>query len=263
MKSTGNFNAFKQKKAEYEKARRQRLKESLSQLTDSQRTQALRQDRMKSLARVQKYREKKRQASDTQIEMEQRISSTCVKVEDISDASTDNILSGASSCDIGKNEEEDYASSEQCISSSCSPSGLYTPKSSCTKLNFEHSFKSDGELDEAVAKVEKALPSSPSKRKAVIAKLFYELDAKSQREIVQNMATIKRTGHKRIAPELIKKIQKFYERDDISRKSANGDDLINFVNPSTGQRESVRIRHLVYTLKQAYALFIKENTGWL
>lgn len=256
MKSTGHFNAFKQKKAVYEKARRQRLKESLAQLSDSQRTQALRQGRLKSLARVQKFREKKRHASDTQIDMEKQISSTCAKMEDTSDSSIDNNRSAQSSCE--RNEED---ASEQRISSSCSPSEQYSPKFSHTKLNFEHSFKTYTELEAAVAKVEKTLPSSPSKRKAVIAKLFYSLDEKSQREIVRNTTTIKRTGHKRIAPELIQQIHKFYERDDISRLSANVDDLINFFNPSTGEKELIRIRHLVYTLKQAYALFIKENTG--
>lgn len=258
LKLTGNFIAFKQKKAEYEKARRKRLKDSLAQLNDSQRTHALRQDRQKSLARVQKYRQKKRQSSDpTQKNMVQQITSSCVKTGNISDSSMDNHQSDASSS--GNDRTENETSSEQCITSSYSPSQRYVAKSSRKQSNF----KTEAELEAAVAKVERSLPSSPSKRKAVIAALFYELDEESQREIIRNIATLKRTGHKRIGTDWIKKIHKFYERDGISRMSANADDLINFVDPSTLRKELRRIRHLVHTLKQAYALFMKENTGEL
>lgn len=250
MKLTGNFTAFKHKKAEYEKTRRLLLKESLASLSDSQRTQILSQGRLKSLARVQKHREKKRQISDTPQDMEPEISSSCVKVE-VLDEMIDPL-----SCESSGRE-----ASEQHISSSCSPCDIYVPKSKHTKINFKHSFKTDQELDEAVAKVEKSLPTSPSKRKAVIAKLFYSLDEKSQREIYQNTTTIKRTGHKRISKTLIQEIHKFYQRDDISRLSSNADVLFNFINPSNGHRELLRIRHLMYTLKLAYSIFMKENAG--
>lgn len=249
LKLTGNYSAFKQKRAEYEKARRQRLKESLAQLSDSQRMQALRHGRLKSLARVQKYREKKKYVSDT-TERETFVTPLITKQPN------------PSRCK--KNEEESSSSpkhTEQSANSSCKILETYSPKSSNTKINFEHSYNTIGALAKAVLKAKKALPSSPSKRKAVIAKLLYSLDEKSQKEIFQNKAAIRRTGHKRIGPNLIQEIHKFYERDDISRMSTNVDDLTNFIDPITGEEQLIQLRYLVYTLKQAYDLFMKENKG--
>ncbi len=172
---TGKFNAFKQKKAQYEKARRRRLKESLAHLSDSKRAKALSQSRLKTLARVQKCRQKKRQiAYHTDITMDQQISSSTVKIEDNSDSSLDN--SGNDT-------------SEHQTSSSCRPS--------YSKYDYDHHFATDEEFEAAVAKVERSLPKSPSLRKAVLIALISEFDEESQREIFGDCAKIKRTGHKR------------------------------------------------------------------
>lgn len=48
-------------------------------------------------------------------------------------------------------------------------------------------FESEEELAEAMAKVERALPKSPAKRKAVILALFYSLDEEDQRDIVESL----------------------------------------------------------------------------
>lgn len=244
LKLTGNYNAFKEKRAEYERARRQRLKESLSQLSDSQRMQALRHGRLKSLARVQKYREKKKLASE-----KETFDTPIIITKQPNPSSYSEIDSNS------------VDSTKPSTSITSKISGIYSPKFSNTKLNFEHSYNTYGALRKAVSRASKALPSSPSKRKAVIAKLIYGLDEKSQREIFSNKATIRRTGHKRIGATLIQEIHKFYERDDISRMSTNDDDLTNFIDPITGDEQLIQLRYLVYTLKQAYDLFMTENAG--
>lgn len=123
------------------------------------------------------------------------------------------------------------------------------------------SFESEEELAEAVAKLERTLPKSPSKRKAVIAALFHSLDEESQREIIQSIGAKKRIVRQRIAPALLQKIQIFYARDDVSRTCADNG-FMAFVNPATGEWEFEDKRNLMYTLKEAYALFISENQGW-
>lgn len=248
LKLTGNYNAFKQKRAEYERARRQRLKENLAKLSDRQRMHALRHSRLKSLARVQKYREKKKLASDT-------------SEREVFDKPLSTKKPNISSHNNTEQNSNSLSNTEQTIPVTNKVPEIYTPKSLRTILHFEHSYNTYGTLAKAVTKAKQSLPSSPSKRKAVIAKLFYELDEKSKKEIFFNKATSRRTGHKRIGPSLIQEIRKFYERDDISRLSTNIDDLTNFIDPVTGDEQLLQLRYLVYTLKQAYDLFMKENAG--
>lgn len=113
-----------------------------------------------------------------------------------------------------------------------------------------------------MSRARKALPTSPSKRKAVIAKLIYALDEQSQMEIFSNKAmTIKRTGHNRIQPTLVEQIYKLYERDDISQVSTDKGDLMTFVNPFTGDRQLTVRRYLMHTLRHVFDLFMKENAG--
>lgn len=248
LKLTGNYNAFKQKRAEYEKARRQRLKESLAELSDSKRMEALRHGRLMSLARVQKYRERKKQNSD-QLDRKSFDAPLITNQPD------------PSSCNSNREHYNSMSPVDQTAPSSAKIPEIYTPKSSTTKLNFEHSYNTNSALHKAVTKARNALPTSPSKRKAVLAKLIYGLDDKSQKEIFRNQPTMKRTGHKRIAPTMIQEIHKFYERDDISRMSTNVGDLTTFVDPISGAEMLLQLRYLIYTLKQAYDLFMKENAG--
>lgn len=136
-----------------------------------------------------------------------------------------------------------------------------TSKSQHTSIQFSHSFKTYGALAKAVTKTRKTLPKSPSKKTAVIAKLVYSLDEKNQLIIFNNKTTMKRGGNKGVSAELVDKIELFYQRDDVSRMSPNVKDTRNFVDPKTSQKELKQIRHLVVTLKQAYDLFDKENSG--
>lgn len=220
MKVNGNYDDFKKRKAEHEKARRQRLKNSISKLTVSKQNQVLRYNRLKCRERVKKCRTKKKQSS----------------------------------------VPSQMINSNKTINDSNERNGS---KSQHTSIQFSHSFKTYGALAKAVTKTRKTLPSSPTKRTAVIAKLVYSLDDKNQLMIFSNKTTMKRGGNSGLSPELIEKIQLFYQRDDVSRMSPNVKDIRNFVDPITGLKELKQTRHLIITLKQAYELFDKESSGEL
>lgn len=53
-------------------------------------------------------------------------------------------------------------------------------------------------------------------------------------------------------------VEKFYNRDDISRVSPNTRDCRTFINRTTGPKELKQMRHLMISLKEAYALFTGE-----
>lgn len=219
LKINGNFEAFKKKKAEHEKARRQRLKNSVAKLTVSKQNQLLRNSRLKCRERVRKCRAKKKGSTDS--------SHSIIHPNEVTDDTNDkNVM-----------------------------------KSMHTPLQFHHSYKTYSALAKAATKTRKTLPASPTKRTAVIAKLVYSLDEANQLVIFNNRTIMKRGGNKGLSADLIEKIQLFYQRDDISRTSPNVKDTRYFVNSVTGKRELQQIRHLLVTLKQAYDLFGKENSG--
>lgn len=58
---TGQYDAFKQKRAEYARVSRVREKQSLAKLSAGQRMQALHQSRLMNRVRVQQYRKKRKQ----------------------------------------------------------------------------------------------------------------------------------------------------------------------------------------------------------
>lgn len=137
-----------------------------------------------------------------------------------------------------------------------------TPTQISASVNFPHSYKTKSALGKAVAKAERALPSSPSKRKAVVAKLLRTFDATTQQDILgSGMSEKKKTGNKGLSSSLLKDIQLFYERDEISRVSPNVKDARKFVNDITGEKEVKQIRHLMYKLSEVYNMFVDEYKG--
>lgn len=53
-------------------------------------------------------------------------------------------------------------------------------------------------------------------------------------------------------------VKQFYENDAISRISPNVKDTRLIKNPATGEKEAFQIRHLMYTLREAYGMFLME-----
>lgn len=128
-------------------------------------------------------------------------------------------------------------------------------------ITFEHSYKTPSALSKAVAKTKQSLPSSPSKRKAVIARLLRMFSEEDQRDIIGN-AKLKENGStKGLSEELIRQIRLFYELDNVSRISPNVKDSRKFINPDTGKKEVRQIRHLSHKLSEVYSMFLEEHKG--
>lgn len=73
-------------------------------------------------------------------------------------------------------------------------------------------------MSKALAKVKRALPSTPTKKKQVVAKLLQSFHTNE----IQEMAASKKIEHKAtkgIKPEVLNLVKSYYERDDISRMS--------------------------------------------
>lgn len=128
-------------------------------------------------------------------------------------------------------------------------------------IDFPHSYKTQSALSKAVAKTRKTLPSSPSKRKAVLARLLRSFSEEDQRDIIGNTKSKGIKTNKGLSSTLVKEIRLFYERDDISRISPNVKDLRKFENPDTGEMEAKQIRYLSYKLSEVYLQFLDDVKG--
>ena len=107
-------------------------------------------------------------------------------------------------------------------------------------------------LGKAVAKVKPYLPKSPRKRKAVVEKLAsftgIHLPKKRKKEFGGNL---------HLNPEVKQKVYLFYVQDSISRQSPGKRDFV--VSWKNGKKEHLQKRHLLFSLREAHALFLKEN----
>lgn len=128
-------------------------------------------------------------------------------------------------------------------------------------VHLKTSYKTDSALAKATTKLRKVLPSSPSKQKAVIAKLLHSFNDDVRDEIILNKTILKKGGEQSIDSDLFEEITRFYERDDISRMSPNTKDSRYYRNSKTGEKELKQKRYLVVTLKQAYDRFLIEHAG--
>ena len=114
-------------------------------------------------------------------------------------------------------------------------------------------YKTPRALGKAVGKVKPYLPKSPRKRKVVISKLASSTGIKLPK-IRKKQFT---NGNSRLSPEVTKKVLSFYLLDSISRQSPGKKDFV--VSCQNGKKEHLQKRHLLFSLKEVHALFLKEN----
>lgn len=117
-------------------------------------------------------------------------------------------------------------------------------------LHFSHSYETESDLRKDVAKAMRALPSSASKRKAVVAELFNSLDAKDRQDIINSINTFAKTKKEGLSSALVGTMQLFYKSDDVSITSPNVEDTRYFVNTVTGEvkdeMELNQMRHFMF-----------------
>lgn len=119
------------------------------------------------------------------------------------------------------------------------------------------SYKCVQSLGKAVNKVKKCLPSSPTKKVAVINKLLQDSSDSDK------IGLFDKRGGTRVCNALdestVSKIEQFYERDDISRLTPGIRDVKSVKDLKTGKRKLLQKRHMNMTVREAYQLFITEN----
>ena len=114
----------------------------------------------------------------------------------------------------------------------------------------EKAYKSPATLVKASRRVEKSLPKSPRKKKAVVAHV-------ASKVLGSTNIKEKRIQRTRISDDMLKKIELFYNRDDVSRVSPGKADTISI--KENGTRVHKQKRHLMMTLDEAFALFNLDN----
>ena len=123
-----------------------------------------------------------------------------------------------------------------------------TPKQ--TAEEHVQAFQSSSSLGKAAARAGRALPKSPRKKRAVIRKLY-----------VDNIEPIKdkqnRPTMSALSPTIVKTVNEFYLRDDISRQAPGRKDVVSV--KSTEGKVKFQIRHLMFPLREAHAMFCNEN----
>lgn len=204
---------FKKKKAEQEKARRIRLKESLNSLSELKRERWLLENRIKTRISVQECRRRKKLNQSE-----------------------------------GTTEDRSIFNRNQPVIRQ--------------SAGVTHSYKTKSALAKASTKTKKTLPFSPSKRKAVVASVLNSFGAEDRNEII-GQANHRKKVKKGLSSAFVREIQKFYERNDISRMSPNVKDFRNFMNAETGKKEPRQMRHLMHNLDNVYELFDKTFRGLL
>lgn len=114
-------------------------------------------------------------------------------------------------------------------------------------------------LGKAVKKVSHALPASPRKKRAILAHIVSNLNDKDKETVVNVAAKPSCKRNPVSSNQLVNDIQKFYERDDISRTSPNSRDVKKYKCPETGEESFLPTRHMILSTKEAHALFVEKQ----
>ncbi len=122
------------------------------------------------------------------------------------------------------------------------------PKTPTGKTGEEKVYKTPQALGKAVGRVKTFLPDSPRKRRAVISQLAKSTDDSSNSH---------RKGNKQLPQSTVKCVQDFFKLDSISRQAPGRKDYVSV--RSEGKKIKLQKRHLLWSLKEVYALFQKEH----
>lgn len=154
--------------------------------------------------------------------------------------------------EAARKHEENYRQRKRNAAIAAKPAGT---KKSATKVTAK-GYRTRQTLGKAVKKVNKALPPSLKRKKAVLAKLVHSLDEDDRNELMDAISSVsKRTSNS----AMIEDIHDFYERDDISRMSPKMRDVRKSIDAETGEQVITPTRHMILTVKEAYAVFTEER----
>lgn len=114
-------------------------------------------------------------------------------------------------------------------------------------------------LGKAVAKVSRAFPTSPRRKRAVLAQIVSNVDDTDRNQLVKVVASDKNNTNAHEINRIDIAIGRFFERDDISRVSPKTRDIKTYICPRTGNEILLPTRHMVLSMKEAHALFVEER----
>lgn len=114
-------------------------------------------------------------------------------------------------------------------------------------------------LGKAAKRLERNLPSQKDRRTAVIAKVIEGLDEGERLKIVNSITKDKEMNKNHKYNELAVDIRGFFERDDISRMSPKSRDVKEYINPETGEKSFEPMKHMILTMREAFAVFVAER----
>lgn len=98
------------------------------------------------------------------------------------------------------------------------------------------------------------MPSSPSKKEAVLKEIAMEVFPKSARQLLFPKA--KTPGD--LSKDISDKVHAFFLRDDINRTAPGIKDYKSVKDRTTGVRQNMQKRHLVMSIGECYRLFKEE-----
>lgn len=127
-----------------------------------------------------------------------------------------------------------------------------TPAPAHDPSDIAFAYKSPQALGKAVYKLTPLLPHSPRKRKAVISKL-----TKSSGLSLSDNTQHSPSGNKKIDESTVQCVQKFYFQDSMSRQAPGRRDYV--IVRQRGKKSKLQKRHLMWSLKETFGLFQKEN----
>ena len=122
------------------------------------------------------------------------------------------------------------------------------------------SFKSTSAFSKALSRARKALepalPKTPKRKSAVFRRLFTEI---GDPQPSNSTATVPESqqNQKGLSEATVLMVKAFYERDDISRQAPGRKDSKKILQED-GTRYQVQVRHLTFSILEAYALFKEE-----
>lgn len=110
-------------------------------------------------------------------------------------------------------------------------------------------------LGKAVRKATRALPISPTRKRAVLARMIFDMN-EADRTVLAVAITSPPPKTKSVPNVLSLRnaIREFYEHDDISRVSPKIRDVKEYVCPETGDKILLATRHMILTCKEACAV---------
>ena len=100
-------------------------------------------------------------------------------------------------------------------------------------------------------RITKMFPHNPSKKRQVVKRLSQEFN------IPPNEVNYQKTKLDKTASELVKMIEKFYQRDDISRMCPERRDVV--IVKTTDGKVKLQKRHLYFKIGEKHAIFLSEH----